>query len=102
AGACTGKSHCTFRDIPMAADTKFQVVDLGLVKHDMHDEIDARADKTCAVADGDLVCNRPAASVAYRVWIVPEAVAVKAGASALDLALSDELPEDDMADANDK
>ncbi|MGL4395071.1 MAG: hypothetical protein ACRCS9_00885, partial [Hyphomicrobium sp.] len=26
AGACTGKSHCTFRDIPMAADTKFQVV----------------------------------------------------------------------------
>lgn len=102
AGACAGKSQCTFRGIEISANTQLEIVDLGLVRHDRRRALNAKIDQSCRLVEGDLTCDHPLTAPDYRVWIVPEDVAKSAGPEELEAALDDELPEPDIALDTDK
>lgn len=102
AGACAGKPNCAFRGVTFPSGAGLQIIDLGLVRQDAHEALSARADPTCIVDEGDLICRKPLAAPDYRVWIVPEDVANKAGADKLTAALAAELPEENVTLETDK
>ena len=102
AGACAGKNQCAFRGVDISAKSQVEIVDLGLVRHEHREALDATIDKSCRVEDGDLVCDHPLTAPDYRIWIVPEDVAGAAGSHGLEAALADELPEPDIALDTDK
>lgn len=102
AGACAGKNQCAFRGIDISAKSRVEIVDLGLVRHERREALDATIDTSCRVEDGDLVCDHPLTAPDYRIWIVPEDVAGSAGSHGLEAALADELPEPDIARDTDK
>ena len=102
AGACKGVSRCAFRGVSMKPGDEVQIIDLGLVGHDRREPADVLPDKSCHVDDGDLVCEHPVTAPDYRIWVVPETIAASAGPGALEAALADDLPEEDIARAEDK
>jgi hypothetical protein len=102
AGACAGKNQCAFRGIDISAKSQVEIVDLGLVRHERREALDATIDKSCRVEDGDLACDHPLTAPDYRIWIVPEDVAATAGSHGLESALADELPEPDLVLDTDK
>jgi hypothetical protein len=102
AGACKGKSRCAYRGVSMKRGDEVQIIDLGLVGHDKREPADVTPDTSCRVEDGDLVCDQPVAAPDYRIWVVPETVAAAAGPGAIEHALADDLPEEDVARAEDK
>ncbi len=102
AGACKGVSRCAFRGVSMKRGDEVQIIDLGLVGHDKREPADVTPDTTCHVDDGDLVCDQPVAAPDYRIWVVPETVAAAAGPGAIEHALADDLPEEDIARTEDK
>ena len=102
AGACKGKAKCVYRGVGLRAGAEIQIVDLGIVKHDRREAIEAKVDSTCKVDAGDLVCLHPLTAPDHRIWIVPESVAEAAGVAKLDAALDDELPEENVALDGDK
>jgi colicin import membrane protein len=72
--------------------TAMQPVDMGFLRHDRREMRAIEADRTCDANGGVLACASPVISSRYRAWIVPESVADKAGAIALERALDDGLP----------
>lgn len=92
AGACSNHLGCVFRGVSLAGGRDWmQPVDLRFVRHDRREAKLVTADATCAVEAGRLSCNGEVASGDYRAWIVPERIARRAGSSALDAALADQL-----------
>lgn len=102
AGACAGKAACAFRGVSVPPAAQLQIVDLGLVKHDRRDTIEAKIDTTCAADQGDLICSNPLTAPDYRVWIVPEQLAASLKPESLEAALADELPEENVTLDTDK
>ena len=102
AGACKGVSRCAYRGVSMQRGDEVQIIDLGLVGHDKREPADVTPDTSCRVEDGDLLCDQPVAAPDYRIWVVPETVAAAAGPGAIEHALADDLPEEDIARAEDK
>ena len=102
AGACAGKPACTFRGVSIPDGANLQIVDLGIVRHDERELIAAKIDPTCTVEDGFLVCDKPTTAPDYRLWIVPEAIASKAGEDKIAAALDAELPEENVTLETDK
>jgi chemotaxis protein histidine kinase CheA len=86
AGACRNKPTCIFRNVDLGASRRLQPVDLHYLKHDRREAITARADQSCAGADGQLSCSDVVSGKGWRAWIVPESVALKTGAPALEKA----------------
>lgn len=102
AGACAGQTHCTFRGVAIPEGAELQIIDLGLVRHAKREAFAARIDTSCALQEGDLVCDRPMTAPDHRVWIVPELLAKEAGPERLEAALDDGLPEENVALDGDK
>ena len=102
AGACKGVSRCAYRGVSMKRGDEVQIIDLGLVGHDRREPADVTPDTSCRVEDGDLLCDQPVAAPDYRIWVVPETIANDAGPGAIEHALADDLPEEDVAQAGDK
>ncbi len=93
AGPCRRHLTCAFRNVDLGgASGAIQPVDMGILHHDRRDIKTVRADRTCDVIAGRLYCASPVIGHRYRAWVVPESVAAKAGANALERALSDGLP----------
>lgn len=89
AGACNNALGCVFRDVDLeGAKALLQPIDLRIVRHDRREASEVRADETCAIAGGKLSCRAGVSSATWRAWIVPEAVAARAGATTLEAALS--------------
>ncbi|MBA4173314.1 MAG: hypothetical protein C0511_11880 [Hyphomicrobium sp.] len=89
AGACNNALGCVFRDVDLeGAKALLQPIDLRIVRHDRREASEVRADETCAIAGGKLSCRAGVSSATWRAWIVPEAVAGRAGATTLEAALS--------------
>lgn len=87
-GACRSSPACIFRGIDLeTAEAVLQPVDLRFLRHDRRETRLIRADKTCSVANGELVCGHTVRGADWQAWIVPESVAKRAGAEALELAL---------------
>lgn len=102
AGACAGTPACAFRGVSLTESASAQIVDLGLVRHEPREMITAKIDPTCTVEDDFLACDKPIAAPDYRVWVVPEAVAAKAGGERIEAALDAELPEENVVLETDK
>ena len=93
AGPCRNQTTCVFRGITLSAPmTTMQPVDMGFLRHDRREARAIEADRSCDANGGVLACSSPVVSTGYRAWIIPESVADKAGALALERALDDGLP----------
>jgi colicin import membrane protein len=83
AGACSGNTHCVFRDVELAGTTIIQPVDLRLLRHDRRVPRQVEVDRSCQMSEGHLVCYGGLRTADYTVWIVPEGLAEKIGRVAL-------------------
>lgn len=93
AGACRHSLVCVFRDVAVGVGRfDIQPIDLRILRHDRRETLSAETDRTCTAAAGHLRCARGLQAGSYRVWIVPESVASRAGPSALGAALAAGLP----------
>lgn len=89
AGACRHSLSCVFRGVDLGAETaSIQPIDLKILRHDRREPSEARADGTCALRSGRLMCEATILAKDYRAWIVPEDVAEAAGADALTAAVA--------------
>ncbi len=91
-----------FRGVTLPVGAFVQIVDLGPAKLVRMETVAARPDRTCQVSDGTLDCQGPMTAPDYRMWIVPEATAEKAGVPELESAVADELPEENITQVSDK
>lgn len=93
AGACRNQTTCIFRGITLSGPmTTFQPVDMGFLRHDRRETRTIEADRSCDTSGGELACGWAVVSTGYRAWIIPEAIADRAGSLALERALDDGLP----------
>jgi colicin import membrane protein len=94
AGVCRNHTTCVFRGVTLpAALSTIQPVDMGFLRHDRREVRTVEPDGSCDFGAGQqLSCSGPIEAAGYRAWIVPESVAEKAGARALERALDDGLP----------
>lgn len=93
AGACQRSLGCTFRGVDLASTGGFiQPVDMKMVAHDRRESQVLDADSDCRLDGARLSCRRPVTTATYRLWVVPEALADKAGAAALEAAVREGLP----------
>lgn len=96
AGACRHTLVCAFRDVEVGSGlVQVQPVDMRILRHDRREAKMLKIDPSCAVVRGQLRCDRGLDSGSYRVWIVPESVARRAGPDGLSAALAADLPSDD-------
>ncbi|MGI9410312.1 MAG: OmpH family outer membrane protein [Hyphomicrobiaceae bacterium] len=94
-GACRATPLCVFRNVDLdGADALVQPIDIGWLRHDRRSPVRVVGDDTCAIAKGRLSCDEPIETAGYRLWIVPEPVAERAGGAALRRALSTGLRSD--------
>jgi hypothetical protein len=92
AGECNHALGCVFRGVEIGASSNFlQPVDLKMVIHDRRAQQPLAADRSCRVSAGTLACNHPVIADDYKMWVVPESVAIEAGAAALTRAIADGL-----------
>lgn len=93
AGDCRKSLTCVFRGIELQGGAaSIQPVDLKVMIHDRRPALLAEPDTSCHVSSGALTCAKTFAAKGWRAWIVPEAVAEKAGAALLSSALRAGLP----------
>ena len=93
AGPCRNQTTCVFRGITLSGPmTAIQPVDMGFLRHDRRETRAIEADRSCDASGGQLACASAIVSTGYRAWIIPEAIADRAGTLALERALDDGLP----------
>lgn len=92
AGPCNKQRTCIYRNVYLGEIASIQPIDLGFWGHKRHDIYTVRPDKSCDVIKGRLFCASPVIGHGYRAWIVPEEIAARAGARALEAALEEGLP----------
>lgn len=100
--SCSGKSGCIYRNVIVDPTHRIDVIEVGAGRGASAGAYTIVADKSCR-ADGEtLACDNGLATQNFRVWIVPETTAEAVGASRLENALAEGLPEMDVTSANDK
>lgn len=93
AGACNNSLVCVFRGVDLARlDRLLMPVDMRVVRHDRREMRQVAATSACFLERGRLSCSDTVQSDDYVMWVVPEALAAKAGPDALQRALIDGLP----------
>lgn len=94
AGACRQKLMCAYRNIDlMEQGVLMQPVDLKIVHHDRRAYRKVTVDQSCRAQAGRLHCSNPIVAKTWKAWVVPEHIAIEAGADALQAALQDGLPD---------
>lgn len=100
---CRGKIACIYRDVAVPASPRAQILDLGSKGAPPHgDGFTTDVDQTCRITDGELTCDHALATPDFRMWVVPEATAKKAGAALLEDALVEGLPQANVVSSSDK
>ncbi len=98
AGACKHALGCTFRNVDLVSSAGFiQPVDMKVMVHDRRESQIITEDSDCRLEAQRLLCRRPVVAGSYRLWIVPEDIAARAGSAALDAAVRDGLPASQQA-----
>lgn len=98
AGACQRSLGCVFRDVDLASSGGLiQPVDMKVLAHDRRESQTVETDSNCRLEGGRLSCSHPFNAGSYRYWVVPEALADRAGATALEQTLRDGLPSSQSA-----
>ena len=62
-----------------------------IMRHDRREFLKIEPDSSCRLARGALTCDKTYTARTWRAWVVPEALAMKAGPSALEAALASGL-----------
>ena len=93
AGACQRSLGCAFRDVDLAGSGGFvQPVDMKVLAHDRRESQIVDTDSDCRIEGVRLICRRPLVMAgSYRLWVVPEALADRAGSELLERALREGL-----------
>ena len=101
AGTCSSSLTCVFRSVDLERPrSEIQPIDLRILRHDRRQPSTVMADPTCRTDGNRLTCSRTVVADDYRMWIVPETVAERAGAVALEYAVRAGLVKDgNMAQA---
>jgi hypothetical protein len=102
AGSCSGKSGCVYRNVTIDPTARVEVIEVGEGNGASAGAYTIAADETCRKQGNTMVCSNGMTTEKYRIWIVPEATAEAAGASSLENALAEGLPEAEVTSANDK
>ncbi len=101
--SCRGKSACVFREVAVSPTPRIGVLDLIQASGNAGgDGYTTDIDTSCRVADGELMCDHPLATPDFRMWVVPEAIAKTAGATLLENAIVEGLPQSDVVSSTDK
>jgi len=95
AGACRKSLTCVFRGMDVAAyfsagakAAVLQPIDLRYLHHDRRQPMPLALDSKCSTGKGEIKCARAIKGKGWSAWIIPEEMAVEAGADALVAALS--------------
>ena len=93
AGACQRSLGCAFRDVDLAGSGGFvQPVDMKVLAHDRRESQIVDTDSDCRIEGVRLICRRSLMMAgSYRLWVVPEALADRAGSELLERALREGL-----------
>lgn len=98
AAACNRHLTCVFRDVDLdAPSASIQPIDLRILRHDRREPMRLEADRTCRLAGKTLLCDKLFVSRSWRAWVIDEDLARKAGADALEAALSNGLSQSQSA-----
>jgi hypothetical protein len=100
--SCSGKSACAFRNVALSPNALIEVVEVGESRGVADGSYTVAADKSCRKDRGNLECDNALVTHAFRMWVVPEATAQEIGASKLEDAIAEGLPDDDAESTNDK
>lgn len=95
AGYCRRSLTCVFRGVDFKhAMVVVQPVDLRVLRHDRREPRAVMVDPTCRI-EGPyrLTCSRPVVAEGYKLWVVPESIAERAGPLALELVARAGLPQ---------
>jgi hypothetical protein len=100
--SCNGMAGCIFRNVSLPDGAKLKLVELGsgLLVESL--PLAAIIDATCSMSEDGLTCLNPIATTDFRIWTVPEATAIDAGSEALEDAVADGLPNEDIERSTDK
>ena len=100
--SCKGKIACAYRNVALQKGALLQLIELGSASNDPSRTYLTEPDASCKAAAGVLTCNNPIATPDFKVWVVPEATAKAAGTPAIEDAIAENLPHQDVARDSDK
>ena len=93
AGYCRRSLACVFRGVDFKHTMAVvQPIDLRILRHDRREPRAVTVDPTCRIEGHRLTCGRPILAQGYKLWVVPEIIAERAGALALEMAVRAGLP----------
>lgn len=102
AETCRGKFGCVYRSIAIPENAEIRVVDFGAATRPTDTGYTISPDATCKKANNELECDNALVTHDFRVWIVPEATAKKAGIQLLEDAVAEGLQVQNISRSNDK
>lgn len=103
ADSCSGKSGCVYRGVAIDPTMRLDVVEVGEAGGASAGAYTIAADKSCRKDGSSLVCENGLTTQNFRIWVVPETTAELAGASGLENAVAEGLPDPDVpSPSNDK
>lgn len=102
ADSCSGKSGCVYRNVTVDPSARIDVIEVGEGGGASAGAYTVAADRSCRKDGDSLACDNGLATQNFRIWVVPEITAEAAGASSLENAVAEGLPDTDLTSANDK
>jgi hypothetical protein len=100
--SCTGKSACIYRGVAVDPDARIEVIEVGEGHGASAGSYTIATDTSCRKDDGVLLCDNGLATQDFRIWVVPEVIAASVGASSLEDAVAEGLPDSSVTTNNDK
>src|SRR5690606_18731230 len=80
AGYCRRSLACVFRGVDFKHTMAVvQPIDLRILRHDRREPRAVTVDPTCRIEGRRLTCSRPILAEGYKLWLVPEIIAERAG-----------------------
>lgn len=102
ANACRGMAGCVFRNVALPDGAPLKLVSVGSgIRIESH-AFAATPDRTCDASGGALNCDNPIATTDFRIWVVPETLAERAGVELLENAVADGLQQANYERTSDK
>jgi hypothetical protein len=102
AESCSGKSGCVYRDVRIDPADRIDVIEVGEGGGASVGAYTVAADQSCRATGQSVICDNGLTTQNFHIWVVPEATAEAAGASRLENAVAEGLPDTDVMSANDK
>lgn len=100
--SCKGMAGCVYRNVGLPAGAQVKLVEIGAGFRVESHALSAGLDASCTMSEDGLVCDNPLATTDFRIWVVPEATAQRAGVEAIEDAVASGLPQENVELTTDK